>query len=97
MNKINELLKQTRNIQQKVSTLKNDLGKRELEVSSASGMVTIKITGKQEILDLKLDKKCIDPENCEELEELIKTAVNKAIGESQQMVFDAMSEIGSLG
>ena len=96
MNKINEFLKQTKNIQQKVIALKNDLEKREVEVSSDDGMIKIKITGKQEVLDLKLNEKCIDLQNKGGLEELLKTTVNKAIGESQNMVSRAMSEVGSL-
>ena len=97
MNKINDFLKQTRNIQQQIAALKNDLEKKEMEILSGGGMIRIKITGKQEILDLQLDRKCIDPQNKEELEKLIKEAVNEAIGESQKMVSNAMSEMGSLG
>ena len=96
MNKINELLKQTRNIQQKVAALKNDLEKKEMEVSSQGGMVRITISGKQEVLDLKLDKKCIDPQDKEGLEELIKIAINEAIAESQKMVSNAMADVGAL-
>ena len=96
MNKINDLLKQTKNIQQKVVALKNDLEKKEMEISSDDRMVKIKITGKQKVLDLKLNNNCIDPRNKEELEESIKSAINKAIEESQNMVSDAMFKMGSL-
>ena len=97
MNKINELLKQTKNIQQKVVALKKELEKKEMEIFSDDGMIKIKITGKQEILNFKLNDKCIEHLQKEELEQSIKVAINKAIGESQSMVSRAMSEMGSLG
>ena len=94
MNKINDFLKQTKDIQQKIAALKGELEKREVEVSSDDGMVKIRITGKQEILDFDLNEKCIEHLDKEKLEQLIKGTVNKAIGESQNMVSLAMSKMG---
>ncbi|MGB0453802.1 MAG: YbaB/EbfC family nucleoid-associated protein [Bacteriovoracaceae bacterium] len=90
---MNHLLKQAQQMQQKISTLQKELESRELEVSSGGGMVKIKINGKQEILGFSLDKECVDPNDVEMLEELIKTAVNQAVKESQDMVSGAMSKV----
>ena len=57
------------------------------------GAVQIKVNGKQEILEIKISKECIDPSDPEMLEELIKTAVNQAVKESQDMVSSAMSKV----
>lgn len=90
---MNNLLKQAQQMQQKISVLQKELEERELETSSGGGMVKIKINGKQEIIDFKLDKECVDPTDVEMLEELIKTAVNQAVKESQDMVSSAMSKV----
>ncbi len=90
---MNNLLKQAQQMQQKMSTLQKELETRELDISSGGGMVKIKVNGKQEILDLKLDKECVDPSDVEMLEELLKTAVNQAVKESQDMVNNAMSKV----
>lgn len=90
---MNHLMKQAQQMQQKMSTLQKELESRELETSSGGGMVKIKINGKQEILELKLDKECVDPNDLETLEELLTTAVNQAVKESQDMVSNAMSKI----
>ncbi len=90
---MNNLMKQAQQMQQKMSVLQKELESRELETSSGGGMVKIKINGKQEILELKLDKECIDPSDVESLEELLTTAVNQAVRESQDMVSGAMSKI----
>ncbi len=90
---MNNLLKQAQQMQQKMSTLQKELESRELDVSSGGGMVKIKISGKQQILELKLNKECVDPNDVGMLEELLQTAINQAIKESQDMVQSAMSKI----
>lgn len=90
---MNNLLRQAQQMQQKMSTLQKELEARELEVSSGGGMIIIKINGKQELLDIKLNKECIDPNDVEMLEEIIKTGINQAVKESQDMVSKAMSKV----
>ena len=90
---MNNLLKQAQQMQQKMSTLQKELEAREIETSSGGGMIKIKINGKQEIVGLAINKECVDPSDVEMLEEMVKTAVNQAIKESQEMVSGAMSKI----
>jgi nucleoid-associated protein EbfC len=90
---MNNLLRQAQQMQQKMATLQKELESRELDISSGGGMVKIKINGKQEILDISLDKECVDPTDVDMLQELVKTAVNQAVKESQDMVSGAMSKI----
>lgn len=90
---MNQFLKQAQQMQAKMTALQSELEKRELDVSSGGGMIKIKINGKQEILDFKINPECIDPSDVETLEVLIKTAVNQANKESQDMVSNAMSKL----
>lgn len=87
------LLKQAQQMQQKISTLQKELEARELETSTGGGMIKIKINGKQEILDIQLEKEALEDNDVEMLQELMKTAVNQAIKESQDMVSTAMSKV----
>lgn len=90
---MNALMKQAQQMQQKMATLQKELEVRELETSSGGGMIKIKINGKQEILEFKIDPECVDPSDTETLEELIQTGVNQAVKESQDMVSNAMSKV----
>jgi DNA-binding YbaB/EbfC family protein len=90
---MNSLMKQAQVMQQKMATLQKELETRELDISSGGGMVKIKINGKQEILEIKLDKECVDPTDVESLEELVMIAVNTAVKDSQDMVSNAMSKV----
>ncbi len=93
MKGIQNLMKQAQQMQQKISTLQKELETRELETSSGGGMIKIKINGKQQILAITINKECVDPNDVASLEELMKTAVNQAIKESQDMVSGAMSKV----
>ncbi len=93
MKGLNGLMKQAQQMQQKMATLQKELETRELETSSGGGMIKIKITGKQQILSISINKECVDPSDVTSLEELVKTAVNQAVKESQEMVSGAMSKI----
>ena len=93
MKGLNGLMKQAQQMQQKMATLQKELETRELETSSGGGMIKIKITGKQQILSISINKECVDPNDIASLEELVKTAVNQAVKESQDMVSGAMSKI----
>lgn len=90
---MNNLLKQAQQMQQKMSILQKELEAREIEVSSGGGMIKIKMNGKQEIIDLKINPECVDPSDVETLQELVMTAVNQAVKESQDMVSGAMSKV----
>lgn len=92
-NNMGNLLKQAQQMQQKMGVLQKELEAREIETSSGGGAVKIKINGKQEIVKLTLNKDCVDPSDVEGLEELLKTAVNQAVKESQDMVSKAMSKV----
>ena len=92
-NNMGNLLKQAQQMQQKMGQLQRELEARELEISSGGGMIKVKITGKQQVLAIQINPECVDPADVATLEELVKTAVNQAIKESQDMVTKAMSKI----
>ncbi|MFA5583523.1 MAG: YbaB/EbfC family nucleoid-associated protein [Bacteriovoracaceae bacterium] len=86
------LMKQAQQMQAKMATLQNELAGRVVE-ASAGGVVKVKVNGKQELLEIKIDKECVDPNDVESLEELVLTAVNNGLKESQDMVQQAMGKV----
>lgn len=90
---MNNLMKQAQQMQAKLAMLQNELNDREVEASSGGGMVKVKVNGKQELLSISINKECVDPNDVTTLEELVFTAVNQAMKESQDMVQQAMSKV----
>lgn len=90
---MNNLMKQAQQMQAKMAMLQNELADREVEASSGGGMVKVKVNGKQQLLSITINKECVDPNDVASLEELVFTAVNQAMKQSQEMVQQAMSKI----
>ena len=93
MKNMGNLLKQAQQMQSKISALQNELKTREFEGSSGGGMVVVKVSGKQQLLDIKINQECVDPNDVEMLQELVKTALNQAIETSHENVSKAMNKI----
>ncbi len=93
MANMNNLMKQAQQMQAKIGMLQKELETKEIESSSGGGMVKVKVNGKQELLEIKINPDCVDPNDVEMLEELVMTAVNQGIKESSDMVSNAMSKV----
>jgi nucleoid-associated protein EbfC len=90
---MNNLMKQAQQMQAKLAMLQNELAEREVEASAGGGMVKVKVNGKQQLLSISINKDCVDPNDVSTLEELVFTAVNQAMKQSQDMVQQAMSKV----
>jgi DNA-binding YbaB/EbfC family protein len=90
---MNNLMKQAQQMQAKLAMLQNELAEREVEASAGGGMVKVKVNGKQKLISISINKECVDPNDVTTLEELVFTAVNQAMKDSQDMVQQAMSKV----
>jgi DNA-binding YbaB/EbfC family protein len=90
---MNNLMKQAQQMQAKLAMLQNELAEREVEAAAGGGMVKVKVNGKQQLLSISINKECVDPNDVATLEELVFTAVNQAMKQSQDMVQQAMSKV----
>jgi DNA-binding YbaB/EbfC family protein len=90
---MNSMIKQAKKVQEQIAKMQEELHERVLETSAGGGAVTIKINGKQQLLEIKIKPEVVDPEDVEMLEDLILAAVNDAVKQSQDMVASEMSKI----
>ena len=71
-------------IQGNMLKIQEEMRQRSFEASSGGGMVTAAVNGKGELLNLKIEKQAVNPDDVEMLEDLIKAAVNAAVTKSQE-------------
>ena len=76
---MNNMMKQVQKMQEDMANLQADLEAREYEVSAGGGMVTVKINGKREILNIDIKPDIVDPDDIETLSDIVTAAVNEAI------------------
>jgi len=86
-------------VQKEMAELQDALEDMSVEGTAGGGMVTVKATGKQKILYVKIDSEVVDPEDVEMLEDLIIAATNQALDKSREMAQEEMQKIagGMLG
>ncbi|MCH8021268.1 YbaB/EbfC family nucleoid-associated protein [candidate division KSB1 bacterium] len=94
-----DIMKQAQKMQEKMQKIQDELADLQVEASSGGGMVTVVANGKQEILEVRIDKQVVDPEDVEMLEDLVVAAVNQAMEKAQELANDEMGKAagGMLG
>ncbi len=98
MGNIGKLMKQAQEMQAKMAQVQEELGEREVEASSGGGMVTVKMNGKQELLELKIKPEAVDPDDVEMLEDLVTAAFREARKKAEEMLQTEMAKVtGGMG
>lgn len=90
---IGNIMKQAQQMQRRMAQLQEELASKQVEASAGGGMVTATVSGKQQLLNLKIDPAVVDPEDVEMLQDLVTAAVNEALKLSQQMAGEEMSKL----
>ena len=75
---INSLMKEAKKMQADLEKNQQELAEKEFEASAGGNAVSVKVNGQKHILDLKLQKEVVDPEDVEMLQDLIVTCINQA-------------------
>ncbi|TDI92453.1 MAG: YbaB/EbfC family nucleoid-associated protein [Caldithrix sp.] len=94
-----DIMKQAQKMQEKMQKIQEELADLQVEASSGGGMVTVVANGKQEIMEVRIDKQVVDPEDVEMLEDLVVAAVNQAMEKAQELANEEMGKVagGMLG
>lgn len=87
------IMKQAQKLQAQIGRIQEEMAEKTTEASSGGGMVTVVITGKQEVLSVRIDPEVVNPQDVEMLQDLIVAAVNEATRKSQEMVAEEMKKI----
>jgi len=91
------LMKQAQKMQRQMEeTGKKENGKAEEDDTAdrpTGGAVEVKVSGKKQLLSVKLDEEVVDPDDVEMLEDLIVAAVNEALTQVDQAAAGSMSKL----
>ena len=95
---MNNLMKQAQKMQKQMEETTKALEESTYEATAGGGAVTVKISGKKEVLSVKLDPEVVDPDDIEMLEDLIVAATNEALRKVEEESSEMMSALtGGLG
>jgi len=87
------MMKQARELQEKMEALQAEVAALEVEGSSGGGLVAVTMTGKSEMKRIRIDPSLLKPEEAEILEDLIVAASNDARAKAEAKLADRMREL----
>lgn len=88
-----DLLTQAGKLQERIREIQEQLSHKTVTVDTGGGMVTVTVSGRQEIFSIKLDPLCVDPRDIPMLEDLVLTAVNQGMCRSRELAAEEMKQI----
>ena len=95
---MNNLMKQAQRMQRQMEEAQKELEEKEAEAAPGGGAVTVTVSGKKEVLSVKLAEEVVDPDDIEMLQDLIVAATNEALRKMEEESQAAMSKLtGGLG
>ena len=95
---MNNLMKQAQRMQRQMDETTKELEEKEYSASAGGGAVTVTVSGKKEVLSVKLAEEVVDPDDIEMLQDLIVAATNEALRKMEEESQAAMSKLtGGLG
>ena len=93
MNNMSQIMKQAKEMQDKMAEIQRKIESQEIEGSSGGGVIKVIIKGKNEVKSVKIDESLINKEELEVLEDLLVAALNDA---NQKLKENAASQMSSL-
>jgi len=97
MGGMQQMLKQAQKMQEQMQEAQAKLAEADVEGASGGGMVNVTLSGKKELKSIKIDPKCVDPDDIEMLEDLIVAAYGAAATKADEMHEEVMGPFGQLG
>ena len=90
-----QLARQAQKLQQQMTKMQEELEAREYEASAGGGMVTVKVSGKKELLSIEIKPEAVDPDDVEMLQDMVIAAVNEAVRAAMDDMSSTMSALTS--
>jgi len=90
---LTSMMKQARNIQERVQGLQEELAQKTVEAEAGAGMVRVVANGKQEIISVKIAPEIVSPDDIGMLEDLVSAAVNEALRSARELMQEEMTKI----
>ena len=80
-------------MQKKMEEAQAEAAAQVVEASAGGGMVSVKVNGRQELLEVVIEKDVVNPDDVEMLQDLIVAAVNEGMKKAQQLMQDKLQGI----
>ena len=92
------LMKQAQRMQRQMEEKTKELEEKQYTATAGGGAVSVTVSGKKEVVAVKISPEAVDPDDVEMLEDLIMAATNEALRKVEDEAAKAMGKLaGGLG
>ena len=89
---MNEMMKKAQELSETMKQQQEELAKQIFSVSVGGEMVKMTFNGKQEAISIEIDPEVIDADDIETLQDLILSAVNEGLRQSQKNMQNSLGQ-----
>lgn len=82
-------------MQQKMADTQDALAAERVSAEAGGGMVKVTVDGRGRLVEVKLEREAVDPDDLEMLEDLIISGVNRALDDAEALRTKKMQEAAS--
>ncbi|MFN8523708.1 MAG: YbaB/EbfC family nucleoid-associated protein [Chloroflexota bacterium] len=88
-----QLARQMQQMQTRMMKIQEELENETVEATVGGGAVTVVMTGKQQVVSVKISPEACDPEDVETLQDLMVAAFSEANRKSQELAASRLSAL----
>jgi len=89
---MNEMMKKAQELSETMKQQQEELAKQIFSVSVGGEMVKMTFNGKQEAISIEIDPEVVNADDIETLQDLILSAVNEGLRQSQQNMQNSLGQ-----
>ena len=90
---MNNLARMAQQMQAQMARVQAELEALQLEGTAGGGAVTAVVTGKQELVSVRIDPSVVDPDDVDMLQDLVTAAVNDALRRARETAEQKLSAV----
>jgi len=90
---LDTIMKQAQELQERLGRIQEDAAARTAEGSAGGGMVTAVVSGRLEVVSLRIDPSVLASGDLDMLQDLVVAAVNQGIRAAQALMADEMKKL----
>ena len=82
-------------MQNRMAKIQEELGETTVSAGAGGDMVTVEVTGLQEVRSIKIKPEAVDPDDVETLEDLVLAAIHNAMEAVRDLTEEKMGPLAS--
>jgi DNA-binding YbaB/EbfC family protein len=90
---LGNIVKQAQELQERLARIQEEAATKTVEASAGGGMVTAVVSGRLEVVQLRIEPQVIENGDREMLQDLVIAAVNQGIRAAQEMMAEEMKTV----